>query len=183
MVLGLTSVSVFPQLYIDQCSLLQKHILDLGVSAYFFPSHPGTHSRSSQYRKINKKICVETAASRAMFKTVIMDSRKRKTALSFGSVYLFCSLLTSLTEYILVAYPNPWLRQFCQYQVSICFCKPFCKPLEWSNMTLSQDNCSKWETDTGRLQEIVSRNSPQRLSGSNRSRERQRRSLVLGARL
>lgn len=35
-VLGLTSVSVFPQLYIDQCSLLQKHILDLGVSAYFF---------------------------------------------------------------------------------------------------------------------------------------------------
>lgn len=96
MVLGLTSVSVFPQLYIDQCSLLQKHILDLGVSAYFFSPFASWNAFKifpiqGKLTNKQKKTYIQAAASRALFKVVIMDSRKRKTAISFGSVYLFAA--------------------------------------------------------------------------------------------
>lgn len=69
MVLGVTSVSVFLQLYIDQCSLLLKHILDVAMSAsFFFPSWSVFKTFPVQEHQWN--IYIQTVANKTMSKMV-----------------------------------------------------------------------------------------------------------------
>lgn len=158
-VLGLTSGSVFPDLYIDQCSLLQKHILDVAVSAYF--SHPWVHSKSSQCGKLTKKCIhrqcrIEPCSREPLWEGFVLQSHLSIQFLEFLG-YLWLALWRL---------EQPPSSPLLQDQ----FSGGFCKPIQATGMIRYAVGvgCQVLQMeDWYRLtQEMSSKSSPQRLKGS-----------------
>lgn len=130
--LGRTSVSVFLQLYIDQCSLLLKHILGEAMSASFpFPSWRAFKTFPVQEHQWS--IYIQAVASRTMPKMV-------SAGLQGKAILLQSCFFVLLTFGAAASQDNSCLP-------ALCFPRIF--PIASSNVSFSATYSSHWNLQIG----------------------------------
>lgn len=144
MVLGVTSVSVFLQLYIDQCSLLLKHILNVAMSAsFFFPFWRAFKTFPVQEHQWNNY--TQAAANRTVLKMVSIGLQVK--AVLFWSWFFVLLTFLAATSYGSSCLPTFILRRFFSIAISNVF---FC--------TIIQGNGTFREGPGGRMTRPVDEN-------------------------
>lgn len=134
---GRTSVSVFLQLYIDQCSLLLKHILGEAMSASFsFPSWRAFKTFPVQEHQWS--IYIQAVASRTMPK-MVSAGLQGKASLLQSRFFVLLTLGAAASQDNSCLPALCFSRIFFQYPVPMClFSATLFKPLEPSDRAREQ---------------------------------------------